>query len=123
MSTKLWRCTARQSTPRGRRHRTPDARCTPRFLRRVGRTRHVRWPRTSAIHDLGWATSPQWPRTSNSSATVEQAHRWAAMGVNQLDLGGADVIEDHEVITLLNVRRLIRQGLGFPPDELDETGP
>jgi len=45
------------------------------------------------------------------------------MGVNQLDLGGADVIEDHEVITLLNVRRLIRQGLGFPPDELDETGP
>jgi tetratricopeptide (TPR) repeat protein len=53
---------------------------------------------------------------------LEQAHRWAAMGVNRLDLDdAADTDVDYEVVYLLDVRRRIRQALGFPPDELDET--
>jgi hypothetical protein len=44
------------------------------------------------------------------------------MGVNRLDLdGAADTDVDYEVVYLLDVRRRIRQALGFPPDELDET--
>ena len=53
---------------------------------------------------------------------LEHAHRWAAMGVNRLELNAAaDTLDDYETLALLNVRRRIRQALGFPPDELDET--
>jgi hypothetical protein len=54
----------------------------------------------------------------------EQALRWVAMGVNRLELDiEEDAEDDHsELITLLNIRRRVRQELGFPPDELDETG-
>jgi hypothetical protein len=54
---------------------------------------------------------------------LQEAHRWAAMGVSRLDLDSVADTEDHEVITLLNVRRHVRQALGFPPDEWDETYP
>jgi hypothetical protein len=56
---------------------------------------------------------------------LEQAHRWAAMGVSRLELSTeADRVEDdYEIITLLNARRRIRQSLGFPPDELDDPRP
>ncbi len=47
---------------------------------------------------------------------LEQAHRWAAMGVNRLDLDdAADTDVDYEVVYLLDVRRRIRQALGFRP--------
>lgn len=53
---------------------------------------------------------------------LAQAHRWAAMGVNRLDLDASpDTDDDYDVVVLLNARRRIRQALGFPPDELDET--
>jgi hypothetical protein len=50
----------------------------------------------------------------------EQAHRWAEMGVNRLELRDEED-DDVGVISLFNVRRSVRQELGFPPDELDET--
>ena len=53
---------------------------------------------------------------------LEQAHRWAEMGVNRLELDAPEDADDAEsdVITLLDVRRRVREELGFPPDELDE---
>jgi tetratricopeptide (TPR) repeat protein len=56
---------------------------------------------------------------------LEQAHRWAEMGVNRLELDAPEDADDADVdvITLLNVRRQVRQELGFPPDDLDELGP
>jgi hypothetical protein len=56
---------------------------------------------------------------------LAQAHRWAEMGVNRLELDAPEDAEDDDVdlITLLNVRRQVRQELGFPPDELDELRP
>ena len=53
---------------------------------------------------------------------LEQAHRWAEMGVNRLELG-VEEDDDVGVISLLNVRRVIRRRLGFPPDELDGMRP
>ncbi|MCU1616238.1 MAG: hypothetical protein JWO98_3778, partial [Frankiales bacterium] len=54
---------------------------------------------------------------------LQWAHRWAAMGVNRLDLATEEhLIEDVEVELLLNVRRRVRQALGFPPDAFDELG-
>jgi hypothetical protein len=50
-----------------------------------------------------------------------QAHRWAEMGVSRLELAGdTDGSADFDVEMLLNVRRRVRQELGFPPDELDQ---
>lgn len=54
---------------------------------------------------------------------LRQAHRWAEMGVNQLQLGSPDDADDDAgVIVLLNVRSSIRRQLGFPPDDLDDMG-
>lgn len=50
---------------------------------------------------------------------LQQAHRWAEMGVSRLELGEPDSLEDVDVIELLNIRRHVRQALGYPPDELD----
>jgi len=53
---------------------------------------------------------------------LQQAHRWASMGANRIQLGDdSDVDDDFEVVELLNIRRRVRQALGFPPDELDEV--
>jgi hypothetical protein len=56
---------------------------------------------------------------------LQQAHRWAEMGANRLDLDAPEDTENDDVgvITLLNIRRQVRQELGFPPDELDELRP
>jgi hypothetical protein len=54
---------------------------------------------------------------------LQQALRWAEMGVTKLQLDSPDDIEDVGVISLLNIRRHVRQELGFPPDELDEMRP
>jgi hypothetical protein len=55
---------------------------------------------------------------------LRQAHRWAEMGVNQLQLDDPqDADDDAGIIVLLNVRRSVRGKLGFPPDELDEMRP
>lgn len=55
---------------------------------------------------------------------LRQAHRWAEIGVNQLQLDEPDdVAHDFDVLVLLNIRRVVRQKLGFPPDELDEMRP
>lgn len=55
---------------------------------------------------------------------LQQALRWAEMGVTKLQLDAPDDIEDDlGVISLLNIRRHVRQQLGFPPDELDELEP
>jgi hypothetical protein len=55
----------------------------------------------------------------------EQAHRWVEMGVTRLELDAPEDAEDDDVelITLLNVRRHVREALGYPPDELDEMRP
>ena len=51
---------------------------------------------------------------------LQQAHRWAAMGLTRLDMAaGTELPQDYEVEELLNVRRRVREALGFPPDELD----
>ena len=55
---------------------------------------------------------------------LQQALRWAEKGVTKLQLDAPDDIEDDiGVISLLNIRRNVRQQLGFPPDELDEMRP
>lgn len=55
---------------------------------------------------------------------LRQAHRWAEMGVNQLQLEAPeDISDDFGVIVLQNIRRSVRRKLGFPPDELDEMRP
>ena len=53
---------------------------------------------------------------------LEQAHRWAEMGASRLEQG-VEEDDDVAVISLLNVRRSVRQELGYPPDELDELRP
>jgi hypothetical protein len=46
------------------------------------------------------------------------------MGVTQLELDAPeDADDDSGVIVLLNIRRTVRQQLGYPPDELDELRP
>ena len=56
---------------------------------------------------------------------LQQAHRWAEMGVTRLELESPEDVDvdDVDVITLLNVRRSVREQLGYPPDELDELRP
>jgi hypothetical protein len=55
---------------------------------------------------------------------LEQAHRWAEMGISRLQLEApGDVENDVDVITLFNVRRHVRRQLGFPPDALDDFRP
>jgi tetratricopeptide (TPR) repeat protein len=103
---------------------TPDARCLLHAaLLQAGRLDEAR----QVADDLRRAR----PRIIDFAAMAEtfelvgdlqQAHRWAAMGVNRLDLtatvDAAD--DDYEIVTLLDTRRRIREALGFPPDELDE---
>jgi tetratricopeptide (TPR) repeat protein len=103
---------------------TPDARCLLHAaLLRAGRLDEAR----QVADDLRRAR----PRIIDFAAMAEtfelvgdlqQAHRWAAMGVNRLDLTATvDVADDdYEIVTLLDARRRIREALGFPPDELDE---
>jgi tetratricopeptide (TPR) repeat protein len=103
---------------------TPDARCTLHAaLLEAGRLDEAR----QVADDLRRSR----PRIVDVAAMaetfalvgdLEQAHRWAAMGVTRLELSAAtDTADDYEIVVLLNVRRRIRQALGFPPDELDET--
>jgi hypothetical protein len=49
---------------------------------------------------------------------LQQANRWAAMGMSRLDLiGEADPLEDVDVELLLDINRRVREKLGFPPDD------
>jgi hypothetical protein len=103
---------------------TPDARCTlhaalleagrPDEARRVADDLRRSRPRITDIAAMA--------ETFQLVGDLEQANRWAAMGVNRLEMdAAADTDDDYEIVELLNVRRRIRQALGFPPDELDET--
>jgi hypothetical protein len=59
--------------------------------------------------------------TFDMHGDLKQAHRWAEMGISRLQLEAPADAEDHaEVITLFNIRRHVRQQLGYPPDALDE---
>jgi tetratricopeptide (TPR) repeat protein len=103
---------------------TPDARCLLHAaLLQAGRLDEAR----QVADDLRRAR----PRIIDFAAMAEtfelvgdlqQAHRWAAMGVNRLQLTAAvdAADDDYEIVTLLDTRRRIREALGFPPDELDE---
>ena len=58
------------------------------------------------------------------SGDLQQALRWAEMGVTKLQLDSPDdIADDVGIVSLLNVRRSVRHQLGFPPDELDEMRP
>ena len=102
---------------------TPDARCTLHAaLLTAGRADEARQVADDLRHSRPRLIDiASMAENFHLAGDLEQGHRWAAMGVNQLDLDAEDTVEDYEVITLLNVRRAIRQGLGFPPDELDVT--
>jgi hypothetical protein len=59
--------------------------------------------------------------TFEMAGDLTQAHRWAEMGVSRLDRDD-EAADDYAIMDLLNVRRLVRRELGFPPDELDDVG-
>ncbi|WP_167761839.1 tetratricopeptide repeat protein [Blastococcus sp. CT_GayMR19] len=103
---------------------TPDARCTLHAaLLQAGRPDEARQVADDLRHSRPRLVDiAAMAENFDLAGDLEQALRWVAMAVNRLEL---DVEEDDDsaVIISLNVRRLVRHELGFPPDELDETGP
>lgn len=101
---------------------TPSARCSLHAaLLDAGRLDEARQVADEVRRSRpGIADIADMAETFELNGDLRQAHRWAEMGVNRLEL---DAPEDVEVITLLNVRRSVREQLGFPPDELDELRP
>jgi hypothetical protein len=59
--------------------------------------------------------------TFELAGDLREATRWVAMGLDRLDLD-ADFEDDLDAALLLDVRRRVRQAVGFPPDELDRLG-
>jgi hypothetical protein len=102
---------------------TPDARCTLHAaLLDAGRLDEARQVaddlRRSRPRIVDIASMAE---VLEVAGDLEQAHRWVAMGVSRLDVtADTDWPEDYEVEVLLDVRRRVRQALGFPPDELDQ---
>jgi hypothetical protein len=104
---------------------TPDARCLLHAALidacRLDEARHVaddlRRSGPTVLDCAGMAENFE------NVGDLQQAHRWAAIGVNRIQLADdTDVdVDDFDVVELLNVRRRVRQALGFPPDELDEV--
>lgn len=62
--------------------------------------------------------------TFEMAGDLREANRWVGIGLNRVDLDTElDAIDDDsDLIILLNVRRRVREQLGFPPDEIDALG-
>jgi hypothetical protein len=102
---------------------SPDARCLLHAaLVELGRTDEARQVADELRRSRpGIGALAAMAENFELAGDLREAHRWAEIGVSRLESDTAADADDIDVISLLNVRRSIRRGLGFPPDGLDET--